>query len=76
MTHLLAMDENGLVDEIYEDIHDVPLIHKAQKLLDKISKTTLLSSLLLLVDLKVLNSILNICMTYILKYAIFFCIKV
>jgi hypothetical protein len=65
----VSMDENAPVDEIYEYIHDVPLIDKAQKPLYKDSKTSLLSTLLLLVNLKVLNGISNTCMTQILRYA-------
>jgi hypothetical protein len=59
----VAMDENAPMDEIYEDIHDVPLIDKAQKPLYKDSKTSLLSTMLLLVNLKVMNGISNTCMT-------------
>ena len=38
----IAMDENGLVDEIYEDIHDVLPIDKAQKPVYKDSMKSLL----------------------------------
>ena len=57
------MDENVLLDEIYEDIDDVPLIDKSLKPLYKDSKTTLLSTLLLLLNLKAINGISNTCMT-------------
>ena len=43
----VAMDENAPTCEIYEDIHDVPLIDKVQKPLYKDSKTSLLSALTL-----------------------------
>ena len=66
-----ATDENAVVDEIYENIHDVPLIDKAEKALYKDSKTSLLSALLLLVNLKVMNGISNTTMTQFLRYARF-----
>ena len=68
----VATDGNAAIDEIYENIHDVPPIDKAKKSLYKYSKTSLLSALLLLVNLKVMNGISNTAMTYFLRYAIFF----
>jgi hypothetical protein len=53
----VSMNEIEPMDEIYEDIHDVPLIDKTQKPLYKDSKTSLLCALLLLVNLKVLNNV-------------------
>jgi hypothetical protein len=43
------------MDEIYEDIHDLPLIDKAQKTLYKDSKINIIFSMLSLVNLKVRN---------------------
>lgn len=53
----VAMDENAPANEIYEHIHDVPLIDKEQKPLYKYSKMNLLSILFLRVNLKVLNGV-------------------
>lgn len=66
-----ATDENTALDEMYENIHDVPLIDKAKKTLYKDSKTSLLSALLLLVNFKVINGLSNTAMTQLLRYARF-----
>ena len=52
------LDEDNL-----HDIHDVPLLEKSQEPLYKGSKKNLLSTILLLVKLKVLNGLSNTCFT-------------
>ena len=54
---LVSMDDNAHAYDIYEHIHIVLLIDKEQKSLYKDSKTSLIISLLFIVDLKVMNSI-------------------
>jgi hypothetical protein len=65
---VVSMDKNAPMDEIYEDILAVYLINKAQKAMYKDSKTSLLSTMLLLVKLKVINGIPNTFMRQILRY--------
>jgi hypothetical protein len=59
-----------IVNDIYEDIHDVPLIDKAQNPLYIESKACLLSTMLLLLNFKVMNGISNTCMACIIRYEI------
>ena len=55
-----------------DGIYDEPLIEKENKRLYKWSRENLLSTTLLLVNLKVTNNLLNNCMTQILRYVICF----
>ena len=50
------------------DIHDVPLLEKSQEPLYEGSTTNILSTILLLVNLKVLNGLSNTCFTQLLRY--------
>jgi hypothetical protein len=61
-------DEDGDSDGIYDE----PLIEKENKLIYKGSRANLLSTTLLLVNLKVINHLSNTCMTQILRYVICF----
>ena len=54
-----------------EDGLDIPLLEKAHEPLYKGSQTTLLSTIVLLVNLKVMNSISNVAMSRMLRYVIF-----
>jgi hypothetical protein len=54
------------------DIYDEPLLEKTNKRLYEGSKENSLSATLLLVNLKVMNNLLNTCMTQILRYVIYF----
>ena len=63
------LDEDNL-----HDIHDVPLLEKSQEPLYEGSTKNILSTLLLLVNLKVLNGLSDTCFTQILRYAIINCI--
>ena len=70
--HRLIQDTFVPMDEEnQDDSHDVdPLLDKARQPLYEGSKTILLSGILLLVNLKVLNGLSNICLTQILRYVI------
>ena len=61
-------DEDGENDGIYDE----PLLEKGNKQLYEGSRENLLSSTLLLVNLKVMNNFLSTCMTQILSYVICF----
>ena len=50
---------------------DIPLLEKAHETLYEGSQTNLLSAIVLLVNLKVMNSLSNIAMSCMLRYAIF-----
>ena len=54
-----------------EDSLDIPLLKKAHETLYKGSQTTLLSTIVLLVSLKVMNGISNVAMLRMLSYGIF-----
>ena len=55
-----------------ECIYDEPLLEKTNKRLYEGSRENLLSTTLLLVNLKVMNNLSNTCMTQILRYVICF----
>jgi hypothetical protein len=55
-------------DDNFDDIHDIPLLEKAQQPLYEGSRTNVLSTIMLLVNLKVLNGLSNTCLTQILRY--------
>ena len=68
-------DHNDQDDDDDHDVDvelDVPILEKAHKSLYEGSKTTLLTIVLLLLNLKVMNSLSNVTMTCMLRYAIFF----
>jgi len=60
------LDEDNL-----HDIHDVPLLEKSQEPLYEGSTKNILSTILLLVNLKVLNGFSNTCFTQILRYVMY-----
>jgi hypothetical protein len=72
----MIQDLFGHLDEDHGDsndgIYDEPLIEKENKLLYKGSRENLLSTTLMLVNLKVTNHLSNTCMTQILMYVICF----
>ena len=70
--HRLIQDTFAPMDEEnQDDSHDVdPLLEKSRKPLYEGSKTNLLSDIMLLVNLKVLNSLSNTCLIQILRYVI------
>ena len=66
-------DKNDQDDDDDIDIDlDVPILEKAHEPLYEGSQTTLLATILLLVNLKVMNGLSNVAMTCMLRYAIFF----
>ena len=68
----VSTSENADSYEIYENIHDIVFpINKRKKDLCKESKTSLLSNILFLVNLKVMNGISNTTVSQLLRYAIF-----
>ena len=73
-TNQMIQDLFGHPDEDHGDnsdgIYDEPLIEKANKRLYKGSRENILSTTLLLVNLKVTNHLSNTCMTQILRYVI------
>ena len=70
--HRLIQDTFAPMDEDnQDDSHDVdPLLEKACQTLYEGSKTNLISTILLLVNLNVLNGLSNTCLTQILRYVI------
>ena len=54
-----------------EDGLDIPILEKAYKPLYQGSQTNLLSTIVLLVNLKVMNGLSNVAMSHMLRYAIF-----
>ena len=57
------LDEDNL-----HDIHNVPLLKKAQEPLYEGSTKNIIFAILLLVNLKVLNGLSNTCFTQLLRY--------
>jgi hypothetical protein len=70
--HRLIQDTFCPMDEDnQDDSHDVdPLLEKSRQALYEGSTTNILSSILLLVNLKVLNGLSKKCLTQILRYLI------
>jgi hypothetical protein len=70
--HRLIQETFSPMDEDNQgDSHDVdPLLEKSRQPLYEGSTTNILSSILLLVNLKVLNGLSNTCLTKILRYLI------
>ena len=68
----LIQDTFSPLDEDYvHDIHDVPLLEKSQEPLYEGSTKNILSSILLLMNLKVLNGLSNTWFTQILRYVMY-----
>jgi hypothetical protein len=55
-------------EDNFDDIHDISLLEKTQQPLNEGSRTNILSTIMLLVNLKVLNGLANTCLTQILRY--------
>jgi hypothetical protein len=63
-TNILIRDIFDPIDEENnDDIYDVPLLEKEEQPLYEGSRTNILSSIMLLVNLKVLNGFPNTCLT-------------
>ena len=57
-------------DDDFDDVHDIPLLDKAYEPLYGGSKTNILSTILLIMNLKVMNGLSNIAITCMLRYLI------
>ena len=67
-TNTFIQDAFSWMDhEKFDDIHDVPLLEKAQQPLYEGSWTNILSDTLLLASLEVLNGLSKTCLTQILR---------
>ena len=55
-------DDHENIDD-FDDVHNIPLLDKAYKHLYEGSKTNILSTILLLMNLKVMNGLPNISIT-------------
>ena len=55
-------------DDEFDDVHDIPLLDKGYEPVYEGSKTNLLSTILLIMNLKVMNGISNIAITRMLRY--------
>ena len=61
-------DDDNENDDDFDDVHDIPLLDKAYEPLYEGSKTNLVSTILLIMNLKVMNGISNIAITRVLRY--------
>jgi hypothetical protein len=61
-------DDDSENDDDFDDVHDIPLLDKAYEPLYEGSKTNLLSTILLIMNLKVMNGLSNIAITCMLRY--------
>ena len=70
----LLVDNNDDNDDYHEnidgfdDVHDIPLLEKVYKPLYEGSNTNLMFSILLIMNLKVVNGLSNISITQMLRY--------
>ena len=68
----VRMDDDDDVDnendDEFDDVHDIALLDKAYEPLYEGSKTNLLSTVLLIMNLKVMNGLSNIAITWMLRY--------
>ena len=60
-------DDHENIDD-FNDVHDIPLLEKTYKPIYEGSNTNLLSSILLIMKLKVMNGLSNIKITWMLRY--------
>ena len=64
-------DDDNENDDDFDDVHDIPLLDKAYEPLYESSKTNLLSSILLIMNLKVMNGLSYTPITRMLRYVIY-----
>ena len=66
------MDDDDDIDnenyDDFDDVHNIPLLDKRNESLYEGSKTNLLSIVLLIMNLKVMNGVSNISITWMLRY--------
>ena len=58
-------------DDDFDGVHDLPLFDKAYETLYEGSKTNILSTILLIMNLKVMNGLSNISVTWMVRYVIY-----
>jgi len=68
----VRMDDDDHEIEDFDDVHDIPLLEKAYKPLYKGSNITLISAVMLIMNLKVVNGYSNRSITLMLRYVIYF----
>ena len=61
-------DDDNENDDDFDNVHNIPLLDKAYRLLYEGSKTNLLSAILVIINLKVMNGLSNIAITRMLRY--------
>ena len=66
-----ANDDDDYDEDDIDTVHDIPLLEKVNMTLYEGSQSTLLSALLLLVNLKVMNGLSNIEMSCMLRFVIY-----
>ena len=67
----IRMDDDDVDNENndeFDDVHDIPLLDKAYEPFYEGSKTSLLSTILLIMNLKVMNGLSSIAITWMLRY--------
>ena len=71
-TFNVIMDAAAVADDDdFDDVHDLPLLEKAYEPLYEVSKTNIISSILLIMNLKVMNGISKTSVTQMLRYVIY-----
>jgi hypothetical protein len=70
----IFVDDDSYDEDDIEAIHDIPLLEKTNMVLYKGSQSTLLSIVLLLVNLKVMNGLFNIKIPCMIRFVIYFII--
>ena len=65
------MDDHDHENDDFDDVHDLPLLEKAYEPLYEGSNTNLLSTIVLIMNLKVMNGLSNTSATQMLRYVIY-----
>ena len=60
-------DDNENIDD-FDDVYDIALLEKAYEPIYEVSKTNILSTILLIMNLNVMNGLSNISITQMLRY--------
>ena len=64
----VRVDDHDHENYDFDDAHDLPLLEKAYEPLYEGSNTNILSAILLIMNLKVMNGLSNISITWMLRY--------
>ena len=65
-------DDDEHENDVFDDVHDLPLLEKEYKPLYEGSNTNLLSTILLIMNLKVMNVFSSRSVTQMLRYVIYY----